>query len=119
MNGERPAMEIHQLPGASDIIYCRMQQDGWCPNEIEMFTNPSSSELYFMSNLQRPGTNKGHSRCTDNACMVYQLREGEYKKKHTTVDCSCVLIHTLQASIEVILRGPRSGIPLIILYRTT
>jgi hypothetical protein len=117
--GEQPAAMIdYLLPGAADYLLERMENDGWCPFEINLLEKLSTSEIYFISNLDRPGPEKDHRRCDKDKCWAYQLDPATYQTRHTKPNCPCVPVYASQKRLSQILRSSQGCIPLITPYST-
>ncbi|TVY20878.1 hypothetical protein LARI1_G001539 [Lachnellula arida] len=66
-----------------------MMEHGWCPSDIARAEVKYSSiqALYMMRMLGKCLPPRDHSRCTDDACNIYQIDPGNYQQTHQ--DCSC------------------------------
>lgn len=111
----KPKSRIGIMQGI-EFVERRMLSDGWCPHEVATLQkNTSCAELYFISNLERPGPNKDHAefRCTERQCYAYQVRAKAYSRKHTTPECFCSDIFASEQELSEILREEGEPIPLI------
>lgn len=74
-NGEWPVSFDYAMPGAEEVVLTRMMDDGWCANEIQMLSlRTKASELYYISNLTRPGPDKDHKNCNEDQCIGWTKR---------------------------------------------
>jgi len=113
-NGEWPVSFDYAMPGAEEVVLTRMMDDGCCPNEIQMLSlRTKASELYYTSNLTRPGPDKDHKNCSEDQCIAYQMDEKVYMTKHIEDGCSCAPIFASQDHLSRILCNEQGSIPLI------
>jgi hypothetical protein len=79
---------------SKSLVHLRLSEDRWCPNEVASLSLQfPGSGLYFISNLERPGAAKDHSKCTEFKCFAYQLVNSTYKTQHTPEGCICRFVH--------------------------
>ena len=105
------------IPQGIEFLQERMISDGWCPNEIQMLSvNASCANLYFISNLERPGPTKDHKNCgcTAKQCFAYQVRHNRYDRKHANPGCKCEDVYASHEDLLEILRGKEEAIPVLV-----
>ena len=101
------------IPPAKAIKY-KMAALGWCPAKIvDLSQKYSCFTLYYISGLPVEfGVN--HSRCTESACIAYNIDESSYVPRHTQA-CSgqnCSLVEASSSSVSSIIEDGL-GIPLM------
>ncbi|KAI4147897.1 MAG: hypothetical protein LQ340_005327 [Diploschistes diacapsis] len=102
---EAPVLPMVDIAGANELLVSRMTADGWCPSEVrKLYMEVSSSELYFISRLERPGMNKSHRFCASDNCLAYQNVPETYKTQHVTDGCDCRFVFASQDSLFEILQ---------------
>ena len=110
----------------NNFLYQRMLDDGWCPTEIIRLGKMSTiSQLYYISNMDRPGPNRSHEECVKRIplgsatleksfarstsdvliCTAYQMDWCTYKTKHVQGCGTCNELSADQTLMEEILRA--------------
>lgn len=60
----------------------QLMNDGWCLKQINKMRSMTTSALYFVSRMERPGRGvRGHHSCDADRCLALQINEKEYKTK--------------------------------------
>lgn len=110
-------IQYRTLLGPLRFVENRMKRLGWCPSEIHMLAEFSSmTEMVFASLLDRPGPDKGHSRCNSRKCLAYQIaNEEEYFTKHISPSCACEFVYALHEVLAEVLLGQADSVPLVAL----
>ncbi|KAI1460214.1 hypothetical protein F4805DRAFT_19662 [Annulohypoxylon moriforme] len=108
---ELPLGNMNSING-DGLMWTKMREDGWCPAELSRFFKQfNTSLLYYMYNLDRPGPHEKHQvirvrkiekpgvisstspssarLCTPYTCAHRQLRDAEYRTKHTDSCTGC------------------------------
>ncbi|KAF7540755.1 hypothetical protein G7054_g1166 [Neopestalotiopsis clavispora] len=105
----------YTMLGGKELPHVRFLRDGWCPSEISLLNSTASpSELLLASSLSKPGVGKDHSHCSEHKCLAYQVREEEYRTRHTKEDCDCEFVFASQSELASVLCGETGSIPLVL-----
>ena len=98
----------------SKLLRNRLQSTRWCKSEVKLLEQYVDVEqVYYASMLQRHGSVKDHSQCSDTTCLAQQVHEG-YRTRHINADCNCGHIGVDVSDVDRILQD--GGIPAIKIF---